>query len=165
MSDEVTITTPTARRSRRRTGDTVTIPTLTDLTLTVPETAEPTVIEPADTVPTDTIPTVTVPEDTSGTTAVEEVAPVQTWSYEEFRGILVTPRTKDSVPTLTCIDRGFYKRYFILEVEGDAYKAAWDYYRRTVPGGTPDEFVTLVMRTLDQGMPRMHRAVSYVPLG
>lgn len=100
-----------------------------------------------------------VPEQT------EEVAELPPeWSHETFKSLLVTPRTKNSVPTLTCIDKGVYKRYFILDVDGDGYKKAWDYYKRTVPTGTPEEFVIIVLRVLDQSMPRMHRAVSYVPL-
>ena len=95
----------------------------------------------------------------------EEVAELPPeWSHETFKSLLVTPRTKNSVPTLTCIDKGVYKRYFILDVDGDGYKKAWDYYKRTVPNGTPEEFVIIALRVLDQSMPRMHRAVSYVPL-
>lgn len=81
-----------------------------------------------------------------------------------IRDLLAVPRTSGSIPTLTCIDKGIYKRYFILDVDGEAYGKAWKAYRKVCPTGTPEEFIAIVLRILSQGMPRMHRAVSYVPL-
>lgn len=86
------------------------------------------------------------------------------WDVNVLREILAVPKTKDSIPTLTCIDKGVYKRYFIIDVDGDAYRRAWEYYRSTKKEATPDDFVTIVLRILQQDMPRMYRAVSYVPL-
>lgn len=86
------------------------------------------------------------------------------WDINVIRRILSVPKSKDSIPTLTCIDKGFYKRYFILDVDGDAYREAWGYYKAHKPNGTPEDFVALVTRILSIDMPRMHRAVSYVPL-
>ena len=86
------------------------------------------------------------------------------WDINVIKRILSVPKSKDSIPTLTCIDKGFYKRYFILDVDGDAYSKAWGYYRMHRPTGTPEDFVALVTRILSIDMPRMHRAVSYVPL-
>ena len=90
--------------------------------------------------------------------------PTDGWDVETLRDILAVPKTRDSIPTLTCIDKGIYKRYFIVDVDGDAYRKAWDYYKITRRDATPDEFVTIVLRILQQDMPRMYRAVSYVPL-
>lgn len=105
----------------------------------------------------DTPPTVevTTPEVSSST---------EGWDVDVIKRILSVPKSKDSIPTLTCIDKGFYKRYFILDVDGDAYSEAWRYYRMHRPTGTPEDFVALVTRILSIDMPRMHRAVSYVPL-
>jgi hypothetical protein len=86
------------------------------------------------------------------------------WNADEIRRLLAVPKSRDSVPTLTCIDKGFYKRYFILDVDGNAYSMAWEYYKSHKPDGTPEEFVTIVTRILSIDMPRMHRAVSYIPL-
>jgi hypothetical protein len=86
------------------------------------------------------------------------------WDIDALKRILSVPKSKDSIPTLTCIDKGFYKRYFILDVDGDAYSKAWGYYRMHRPNGTPEDFVAMVTRILSIDMPRMHRAVSYVPL-
>lgn len=86
------------------------------------------------------------------------------WDVNVLREILAVPKTKGSTPTLTCIDKGIYKRYFIIDVDGDAYRRAWEYYRSTKQEPTPDDFVTIVLRILQQDMPRMYRAVSYVPL-
>lgn len=86
------------------------------------------------------------------------------WDINVIKRILSVPKSKDSIPTLTCIDKGFYKRYFILDVDGDAYSKAWKYYRAHKPNGTPEDFVAQVTRILSIDMPRMHRAVSYVPL-
>lgn len=86
------------------------------------------------------------------------------WNVDEVKRLLTVPKSKDSIPTLTCIDKGFYKRYFILDVDGDAYRRAWEYYKTHKPNGTPEDFVTIVTRVLSIDMPRMHRAVSYVPL-
>lgn len=106
-------------------------------------------------------PTVTTPE--PDTTEVAEPSAPQGLE-ETIRGLLSVPRTGGSIPTLTCIDKGIFKRYFILDVDGDAYGKAWKAYREAHPDGTPEEFVAIVLRILSQGMPRMHRAVSYVPL-
>lgn len=105
----------------------------------------------------DTPPTVevTTPEVSSST---------EEWSVDAVKRILSVPKSKDSIPTLTCIDKGFYKRYFILDVDGDAYSKAWKYYKAHKSNGTPEDFVAMVTRILSIDMPRMHRAVSYVPL-
>lgn len=134
--------TATAGRSRRRTGAS---------TATV--TAVPTETAPAATL--DGIVREIAPEESSGT---------EGWDMEKLRSILSVPKTKDSVPTLTGIDKGFYKRYFLLDVDGDAYREAWRYYKDNAPGPTPDGFVLLVLRILEHDMPRMYRKVSFVPL-
>ena len=96
--------------------------------------------------------------------APEVSSSTEEWDVDRVKRILSVPKSKDSIPTLTCIDKGFYKRYFILDVDGDAYREAWEYYRAHRPTGTPEDFVALVTRILSIDMPRMHRAVSYVPL-
>lgn len=83
---------------------------------------------------------------------------------DAIRKALTIPKSSGSVPTLTCIEKGAYRRYFLLDVDGEAYRKAWDIYRKDVPHGSPEEFVEIVLRILSQDMPRMHRAVSYVPL-
>lgn len=112
--------------------------------------------------------TVTLTEISTGIEepAVAEPAVAEPAAYdiEKLRSILAVPKTKDSVPTLTGIDKGFYKRYFILDVDGDAYREAWRYYKDNAPKPTPDEFVVIVLRILEHDLPRMYRKVSFVPL-
>ena len=96
--------------------------------------------------------------------AQEPAQDTEGWDVDRIKKILSVPKSKNSIPTLTCIDKGFYKRYFILDVDGDAYREAWKYYKAHKPDGTPEDFVALVTRVLSIDMPRMYRAVSYVPL-
>lgn len=98
----------------------------------------------------------TVPEPAPG--------PAQAFDVDVIRSLLSRPKSKDSIPTLTCIDKGYYKRYMILDVDGEGYREAWEYYRSAHTDPTPEDFVAIVTRILQQDMPRMHRAVSYVPL-
>lgn len=92
-------------------------------------------------------------------------APVaEEFDMAQMKAILSVPKTKDSIPTLTCIDKKSFKRYFILDVDGEAYRKAWDYYCRTVTQSTPDDFILRVCSILDMDLPRMYRSVSYIPL-
>lgn len=102
--------------------------------------------------------------ESEGNTTPSVSSSTEGWDVNVIRKILSVPKSKDSIPTLTCIDKGFYKRYFILDVDGDAYREAWRYYKAHKPNGTPEDFVAMVTRILSIDMPRMHRAVSYVPL-
>ena len=139
MSDGVTYS---ARGRRRKTEDEVpAAPVIETASEVSPEPVAPTP-EPA-------------PEPTQDT---------EGWDVERIKKMLSVPKSKNSIPTLTCIDKGFYKRYFILDVDGDAYREAWKYYKAHKPDGTPEDFVALVTRVLSIDMPRMYRAVSYVPL-
>lgn len=133
------------------------------VTVTPTEVTPPEVPETAPAVPTEaSAVAVTVSVDnTAGDTSDTHD---REWDHAVFRDLLAVPKSKNSVPTLACIDKGFYKRYFIIDVDGDAFKRAWSYYRANHEEPTADEFVTLVLRILEQGMPRMYRAVSYVPL-
>jgi hypothetical protein len=142
---------------------------------TVPVDDAPVVVTSVEETPTEvpeTTPAATVTEASAATVTVSadntagdsSNTPDREWDHAVFRDLLAVPKSKNSVPTLTCIDKGFYKRYFIIDVDGDAFKRAWSYYRANHEEPTADEFVTLVLRILEQGMPRMYRAVSYVPL-
>ena len=143
MSDGVTYS---ARGRRRKTEDEVPA-------APVIETASEVSPEPVAPIPAPT--PAPIPEPTQDT---------EGWDVERIKKMLSVPKSKNSIPTLTCIDKGFYKRYFILDVDGDAYREAWKYYKAHKPDGTPEDFVALVTRVLSIDMPRMYRAVSYVPL-
>ena len=143
MSDGVTYS---ARGRRRKTEDEVPAAPVIETALEVSP-------EPVAPIPAPT--PAPIPEPTQDT---------EGWDVERIKKMLSVPKSKNSIPTLTCIDKGFYKRYFILDVDGDAYREAWKYYKAHKPDGTPEDFVTLVTRVLSIDMPRMYRAVSYVPL-
>lgn len=143
MSDGVTYS---ARGRRRKAEDEVPAAPVIETTLEV---------SPEPVAPTPPLTPEATPEPTQDT---------EGWDVDRIKKILSVPKSKNSIPTLTCIDKGFYKRYFILDVDGDAYSEAWKYYKAHKPDGTPEDFVALVTRVLSIDMPRMYRAVSYVPL-
>lgn len=147
MSDGVTYS---VRGRRRKTEDEVPAAPVIETTLEV--SPEPVAPAPAP-----------IPEATPEP-AQEPAQDTEGWDVDRIKKILSVPKSKNSIPTLTCIDKGFYKRYFILDVDGDAYREAWSYYKAHKPDGTPEDFVALVTRVLSIDMPRMYRAVSYVPL-
>ena len=145
MSDGVTYST----RGRRKKDE---VPAAPIIETTLEVSPEPVAPTPA---PTPEATPDPVPEPTQDT---------EGWDVDRIKKMLSVPKSKNSIPTLTCIDKGFYKRYFILDVDGDAYREAWKYYKAHKPDGTPEDFVALVTRVLSIDMPRMYRAVSYVPL-
>jgi len=83
----------------------------------------------------------------------------------ELRTILKVPKTKDAIPVFSMYTIGdFNRRYFLLDVDGIAYRKAWNTFKERT--GTVDsvKFLELVYQILNIDMPRLHRAVDWVPL-
>ena len=83
----------------------------------------------------------------------------------DLRATLKVPKTKDAIPVFSMYTIGDYnRRYFLLDVDGVAYRKAWDMFKERT--GTKDQvkFLELVYQILNIDMPRLHRAVDWVPL-
>lgn len=83
----------------------------------------------------------------------------------ELAAILKVPKSRDSVMVFSMFSTGeFDRRYFLLDVDGNAYRKAWARYKELT--GTKDtvQFLNLVYHILNVDMPRFHRNVDWVPL-
>ena len=79
--------------------------------------------------------------------------------------ILKVPKMQGDVPVLSAYSVGpMTRRYLILDVNGTAYRRAWNTFKEMT--GTEDAvaFVTLVIQIMDLEIPRLHRAVDWAPL-
>jgi len=84
---------------------------------------------------------------------------------EELTQVLRVPKTKDSIMVFSMYSVGEYdRRYFLLDVDGIAYRKAWSIFKERT--GTADQvkFLELVYQILSTDLPRLHRAVDWVPL-
>jgi len=84
---------------------------------------------------------------------------------DELTRTLKVPKTKDSIMVFSMYTIGdFNRRYFLLDVDGTAYRKAWSIFKERT--GTADQvkFLELVYQILNTDMPRLHRAVDWVPL-
>jgi len=84
---------------------------------------------------------------------------------EELTQVLRVPKTKDSIMVFSMYSVGEYdRRYFLLDVDGIAYRRAWSIFKERT--GTADQvkFLELVYQILSTDLPRLHRAVDWVPL-
>lgn len=81
----------------------------------------------------------------------------------EITQVLKVPKTRDSVPTFSMYSMGQMRRYFILDVDGAAYRKGWTIYKEA-KGDDPVGYIDLVMHIMDLEIPRLHRAVDWAPL-
>ena len=77
--------------------------------------------------------------------------------------VLKVPKTRDSVPTFSMYSIGQVRRYFILDVDGTAYRKGWMMYK-DYKGQDPVGYIDMVMHIMDLEIPRLHRAVDWAPL-
>lgn len=83
----------------------------------------------------------------------------------ELTAILKVPKARDSVMVFSMYStRDFNRRYFLLDVDGNAYRRAWVRYKELSGGDDPVHFLELVYRILNTDLPRLHRNVDWVPL-
>lgn len=83
----------------------------------------------------------------------------------ELTDILKVPKSKDALMTFSMYTVGQYtRRYFLLDVDGQAYRKAWEVYKERTGSADATQFMTLVYQILNTDMPRLHRAVEWVPL-
>jgi hypothetical protein len=82
---------------------------------------------------------------------------------DRLKEIISVPRGKGSVPVLASYKMDFFERYFILDLDGDAFRKAWNIYKAE-KGNDPVGFVQAIINILETDFPRMYRAVDYVPL-
>ena len=83
----------------------------------------------------------------------------------DLTATLKVPKTKDAIMVFSMYTIGdFNRRYFLLDVDGVAYRRAWAMFKERT--GTTDSvrFLGLVNQILNTDMPRLHRAVDWVPL-
>ena len=82
----------------------------------------------------------------------------------DITATLKVPKTKDSVMTFSMYSTtALNRRYFLLDVDGDAYRRGWMLYKEA-KGDDPVGYIDMVMHIMDLEIPRLHRAVSWVPL-
>lgn len=80
--------------------------------------------------------------------------------------MLCVPKTKGSLPTLVRYSpKGKVpKRAVIIDIGGPLLEEAWAWYKRSVSGADPEEFLLLVYEVTRTEMPRMYRTVSEMVL-
>ena len=79
--------------------------------------------------------------------------------------MLKVPKTRDAIMVFSMYTVSeFNRKYFLLDVDGTAYRRAWNLFKERT--GTTDAvtFLEIVYRILNTDMPRLHRAVDWVPL-
>lgn len=81
----------------------------------------------------------------------------------ELASILKVPKTRDSVLTFSMYTIGQMRRYFLLDVDGTAYRKGWAYYK-SQRGDDPVGYIDMVIHIMDHEIPRLHRAVDWAPL-
>lgn len=82
---------------------------------------------------------------------------------KDLTEILRVPKTMGAVPVMSAYSVGMMRRYFILDVDGTAWRKGWALYKE-VKGEDPVGYVDMVIHILDTGIPRLHRAVDWAPL-
>lgn len=114
-------------------------------------------------------PAATVEVDGVGFAAAETVtvASPQTYSRGELRDIVGVPKLKSQVPTLVRFpDRETGAlRTVIVDIGEPILSAGWDYYRRTVPGATPSDYLEEVRAVTRSDVPRLYKVVAELRLG
>jgi len=82
----------------------------------------------------------------------------------ELTEILRVPKSRDAVMTFSSYKSGFQRRYFLLDVNGDAYRKAWTVFKMRTNTTDYTKFLDVVFGIMSIDPPRLHRAVDYVPL-
>lgn len=83
----------------------------------------------------------------------------------ELTEILKVPKPRDALMTFSMYTVGqFTRRYFILDVDGAAYRRAWEVFKERTQSTDATRFMDLIFHILNTDMPRLHRNVDWVPL-
>ena len=83
----------------------------------------------------------------------------------ELTEILKVPKPRDALMTFSMYTVGqFTRRYFILDVDGAAYRKAWEVFKERTQSTDATRFMDLIFHILNTDMPRLHRNVDWVPL-
>ena len=83
---------------------------------------------------------------------------------DELTSILRVPKSKDALMTFSMFSDKYQKRYFLLDVDGTAYRRAWEVFKERTGSKDQNRFLFLVYTILEMNPPRLHRGVDWVPL-
>ena len=83
---------------------------------------------------------------------------------DELTAILRVPKTKDALMTFSMFSDKYQKRYFLLDVDGNAYRQAWSVFKERTGTKDQNRFLFLVYTILELPPPRLHRGVDWAPL-
>lgn len=100
-----------------------------------------------------------------GKAAEETPGTSETDLVKELTQILKVPKGRDSIMVFSMYSSSeFSRRYFLLDVDGIAYRKAWAKYKEITGTNDPVRFLEIVYRILNTDLPRLHRNVDWVPL-